>query len=600
MTLTEITLADLSPLANHLWQSSLFVVAVWLLTLALKKNRAAVRYWLWLAASVKFLIPFSLLVAVGGRFGLRTAPATTISQPQWSSVVEGIGRLFAVSAPSLQAVAPPGLDLLPTILLIVWLGGFLGSIVLWVRACWKMRATRKDAIPLALGLSIPVLSSFMRVEPGVVGVLRPVLLLPNGITDRLTPTQLNAVLAHEMYHVRRYDNLTAAIHMLVEAIFWFYPLVWWIRARLVAERERACDEAVLQSGSDAEVYAEGILNVCKFYAESPVVCVSGISGSDLRKRIARIMTERAASNLDFSRKLLLGAAGLLAVAAPVVFGLLNATPSQAQSQSENAATSTPVFEVASIKPNKSGGELRIMGTGDRFTATNISLHGLIQVAYGVQDFQISGIPKWMDSENYDIAAKMDSSLAHDLQKLNEDQLKLQNQRMLQALLADRFKLTLHRETKDLPVYALVTAKNGLKIQVSKPGDTYPNGIQGPDGHPAGEGMDVIRAGLITAQAVPMARLVELLSGILGRTILDKTELKGKYDFMLQLPPDDTHAAMFKGQEGNSQGIDNSSPPESSEPSIFTALQEQLGLKLESTKGPVKVLVIDHVDRPSEN
>ena len=89
------------------------------------------------------------------------------------------------------------------------------------------------------------------------GVLKPVLLLPEGITDRLTPAQLNAVLAHEMCHVRRRDNLTAAIHMLVEAIFWFYPLVWWIRARLVEERERACDEAVLQSGSDAEVYAEG-------------------------------------------------------------------------------------------------------------------------------------------------------------------------------------------------------------------------------------------------------------------------------------------------------------------------------------------------------
>jgi beta-lactamase regulating signal transducer with metallopeptidase domain len=94
----------------------------------------------------------------------------------------------------------------------------------------------------------------------------------------------------EMCHVRRRDNLTAANHMVVEAAFWFYPLVWWIRARLVEEREQACDEAVLQSGSDAEVYAEGILNVCKFYVESPLACVSGISGADLRKRVVRIMT----------------------------------------------------------------------------------------------------------------------------------------------------------------------------------------------------------------------------------------------------------------------------------------------------------------------
>ena len=109
--------------------------------------------------------------------------------------------------------------------------------------------------------------------------------------------------------------------MLVEAVFWFYPLVWWIRARLVEERERACDEAVLQSGSDAEVYAESILNVCKFYVESPLACVSGISGSDLKKRIIRIMTWRAASQLSFSRKLLLATALIAIVIGPVVFGI---------------------------------------------------------------------------------------------------------------------------------------------------------------------------------------------------------------------------------------------------------------------------------------
>src|SRR5580704_7833836 len=102
-----MSLVNLSPLANHLWQSTLFAAAVWLLTLALKKNRAAVRYWLWLAASVKFLIPFSLLVAVGAQFGWRTAPATTITQPQWSSLIEDIGRPFAASAPALQTATQP-------------------------------------------------------------------------------------------------------------------------------------------------------------------------------------------------------------------------------------------------------------------------------------------------------------------------------------------------------------------------------------------------------------------------------------------------------------------------------------------------------------
>jgi beta-lactamase regulating signal transducer with metallopeptidase domain len=141
--------------------------------------------------------------------------------------------------------------------------------------------------------------------------------------------------------------------MVVEAVIWFYPLVWWIGTRLLEERERACDEAVLQSGRDAEVYAEGILNVCKFYIESPLACVSGISGSDLKKRIVRITTQSLADRLTFGRRVLLAAIGVAAVAGPIVFGLVNATPSRAQSQAENQDAFAPVYEVASIKASRS-------------------------------------------------------------------------------------------------------------------------------------------------------------------------------------------------------------------------------------------------------
>ena len=104
------------------------------------------------------------------------------------------------------------------------------------------------------------MSSPWTFEPGVVGIWRPVLLLPEGLADRLTPAQLNAVIAHERCHVGRHDNLAAAVHMLVEAIFWFHPLVWWIERRMIDERERACDEAVLRAGNDPDEYAEGILD----------------------------------------------------------------------------------------------------------------------------------------------------------------------------------------------------------------------------------------------------------------------------------------------------------------------------------------------------
>lgn len=597
MSLMEMTLGDLSPLANHLWQSTLSVVAIWLLTVVLRKNQAAVRYWLWLAASVKFLIPLSLLVGLGSQVGWRRAPAiaAAIAGPHWSSVAADIGGPFTVSAPAHQALASPAFNALPGILFVVWLCGLAVSIILWLR-CWReMRAVRKSAVPMALGLPIPAMSSSALMEPGVFGVRHPVLLLPEGIVDRLTPAQLNAVLAHEMCHVRRRDNLTAAIHMAVEAIFWFYPLAWWIRARLIEERERACDEAVLQFGSDAEIYAEGILTVCKFFVESPVACVSGISGSDLKKRITRIMTQRFARKLTVGRKLLLAAIGVAAITLPVAFGLLRAVPSRAQSQDSNA--SARVYEVASIKPNKSGNNMvRFKMKPDGLSLTGATLHMLIESAYDVRDFQITGAPSWFNSEKYDIEAKMDGSVAEELQKLSDEQRGAENWRMLQALLADRFQLKLHRDTKELPVYALVIAKTGLKLHEATPGDTYPNGFKGPEGV-GGAGMMFMEGngGPVRGQGIAMANLVHLLSQQLGRIVVDKTGLTGKYDFTLQWTPDET-----QGPPSGPPGIGSTPPPESSGPSIFTAIQEQLGLKLESQKGPVEILVIDHAEKPSAN
>ena len=163
----------------------------------------------------------------------------------------------------------------------------------------------------------------MQIEPGVFGLFRPVLLLPEGIRERLSAEHLGEILAHELCHVRRRDNLAAAAHMLVEAVFWFHPLVWWVGARLVEERERACDEEVVGRGSQPELYAESILKTCEFYLESPVACVSGISGADLKQRIARIMTRRSTNGLSMGRKLLLAGAALVTLAVPMSLGTSN-------------------------------------------------------------------------------------------------------------------------------------------------------------------------------------------------------------------------------------------------------------------------------------
>jgi uncharacterized protein (TIGR03435 family) len=589
-------------LVNHLWQSTVVVLIARLLTWTLRSDQARTRYGVWMIASVKFLIPFSLLIAAGESF--RTAVATPIERPGLAAVMGQITQPFSQPGSAADQLDKAHLaaghyaNLLSVILVAVWLGGFLVIVFSWVRGWWGIRAAVRASSPMQLKLpaQVPVLCSPGRLEPGVFGIVRPVLLLPENICDRLSAPQLSAIIAHELWHVRRRDNLTAAIHMLVEATFWFHPAVWWIRARLLEERERACDEAVLRSGSEAKVYAEGIISVCKFYVESPLACASGISGSDLKTRIARIMTQPFARKLTFGRKLLLATIGLAVIVVPIGFGLLNAIPSRAQSQPRDANATAHVYEVASIKPNKSGDNMvRMMNKPEGLSARGATLDMLMQNAYGVRYFQISGSPSWSKSEKYDIEAKMDGSVADELRKLSDDQREIETRRMLQALLAERFQLKLHSETKELPLYALVIAKNGSKLPVAKSGDTYPNGFKGPDGG-GGAGMVFMQGngGPVTGQGVPIKDLVHLLSQQLGRTVVDRTGLTGKYDFTLKWTPEENQ------DPPGPPGIDNAPPPDSLAPSIFTAVQEQLGLKLESQKGPVEILVIDHVERPSEN
>jgi uncharacterized protein (TIGR03435 family) len=219
----------------------------------------------------------------------------------------------------------------------------------------------------------------------------------------------------------------------------------------------------------------------------------------------------------------------------------------------------------------------------RFTAEGMTLKNLIKQAYGIEDDQISGAPKWVTSQTYDIEAKVDNADAATLKNLSEDQYK----HMFQLFLEDHFHLKVHWETKELPVLTLVVAKGGPRLQSAKPGDTYPNGIKGPDGKPAGHaGMMMWGRGRLTGQGIPIASLLPPLTQQLGRIVQDKTGLTGTYDIELHWTED--------------AAPDSGAASDASEPSIFTAIEEQLGLKFQSQKAPVQVLLIDHVDQPSEN
>ncbi len=282
----------------------------------------------------------------------------------------------------------------------------------------------------------------------------------------------------------------------------------------------------------------------------------------------------------------------------LVFDLMNTAHIAAQPLQAPPAP-LPSFDVASIKPNKSGDRRWIIRfPPGRFLGNGLTAKQLIAFAYGVKDFQISGGPSWITSDQYDIEAKEPEALAAELPKLSREEQSAKTHLLVQSLLADRFALKLTHTTKDLPVYALIVAKGGPKLNAATPGDTYPNGMKGPDGR--GAGLMRVGRGEIEGQGVPLTLLVSMLSQQLGRTVLDQTGLKGKYDIQLKWTPDTGAGAMFQARPGGAPGAEQPPPSESTGPSIFTAIQEQLGLKLESTKGPVEVLVIDQIERPSEN
>jgi len=297
------------------------------------------------------------------------------------------------------------------------------------------------------------------------------------------------------------------------------------------------------------------------------------------------MTERFGWKASVSRRLVLLVAGWMAIAGPSVRGQ--------ESSTATTDVKLPAFDVVSIKPDKTGGGMiRVMNRPDGYSATNISLKMLIQAAYGIREDLISGTPGWAESTRYDIDAKVDGADVEALKKLSPEQRRL----ILQPLLADRFKLKVHTETKQLPVFELVVAKGGPKLKEATAGDTYANGIKGPDGVGRG-GMVRMGRGQLTAQGVPMTSVVNILSQQLHRTVIDKTGLAGKYDLELNWTPDEGEGMGPPPGGGQPHG---DAPPEGSGPSIFTAIQEQLGLKLQSGKGPVDTLVIDHVEMPTEN
>ena len=259
------------------------------------------------------------------------------------------------------------------------------------------------------------------------------------------------------------------------------------------------------------------------------------------------------------------------------------------------------FEVVSIHQDKPSPDGRVsmqigfMPNGT-FTARGLNIKKLICMAYGIDDLQVSGGPDWLTSDRYTIEAKADSATQQELPKLAGPQMRLVGQHLVQGLLAERFNLKMHSDRKEIQILALVPTMSGPKLHESTPGDTYANGLKDRDGH-GHAGMMRFDGGKITAQGVPLDNLASQLTEQLHQIVQNKTELKGNFDFSLEWTPEHDHDG---GRPMGSGDAGGTAVQDSNGLSIYTAIQEQLGLKLEAQKSSVPAFVIDRVERPSEN
>jgi uncharacterized protein (TIGR03435 family) len=325
--------------------------------------------------------------------------------------------------------------------------------------------------------------------------------------------------------------------------------------------------------------------------------------------------EAPSNKIENFRKPRMRIAAILAAAGLILTGMIAAPTSHAQSGAQNSSAVAPIFEyeVSTVKLYKPGAEeanggqrMGMMNAPDGFSASGVTLQILLQYAYNVLNNQISSGPDWLNSERFQIDAKMDGAVADALQKLSQDERTEARRKMLQKLLADRFNLTIRKDTRELPVFNLVIAKNGSKLhEVQAPSIPPPGTNPGRGGGRGGPGTISIggrgAVQTLNAQAVQIPTLIRMLSGSVGRPVLDKTGLTGFYDINLQWLPEQAQGAAFAAPDGGPPRGDSPAPlSDSSAPSIFVAVQEQLGLKLESAKGPIDLIVVVHAEKPSDN
>jgi bla regulator protein BlaR1 len=608
MALTASSSVELSIILKATIVLGLTLLGTWLA----RRARASVRHML-LASAFGVLLALPAVAVLLPPVAVAIPTAHSDSSARREIVKPGQTLLyFTGAADDAHAATGQSSIRLSTLLRVGWGAGAILFLVPVAVALWRLRALRRRGLPWLNGeptarmaaahagirRRVDVLLHEEIMVPLTCGFARPAIVLPSD-AEAWTDADVRQAMVHELEHVRRADWPVQLAARIVCALYWFHPLAWIAWRHLGLEAERACDDAVLRDAESTD-YAEQLVTLAARVSNHTFrPALSMASRSDLSARVTALLDSRQAR----------GRAGLLRAASVVgLAGLLGLTisPLRAVGRTQTQApAATPTFEVASIKPNNSGdGRVMLQNQpGGRFTATNVTLRLLIRQAYQLQDFQITGGPGWLNDDHFDIVAKGEAGTPQNALSAMQSPSPTPVQLMIRALLAERFNLVVHNETKDQPIYALILARSDRRLGPElKKSDTdcaavmaAARGRGGAPPPPPGPGQPMpcgIRIGMgnMVLGGATLSQFAASLSMFVGRVVLDRTGLTGAFDLNLTWTP--------VQMPQPPPGAPELPPIDPNGPSIFTAVQEQLGLKLDSQRGPVEMLVIDKAEHPT--
>jgi uncharacterized protein (TIGR03435 family) len=582
-------------LINAAWQIPLLAACTAGLLKILPRAEAKLQYRLWVGCLV-LGIALPALSVMGPLPQLSRHRSELKSLPVQSEMEQATHENDRIMVYTAEAIPPARNERMGRFLLCLYaLSLLVGTVKLLRRLKLTREVVRRSSrvtLPPSVSRSllqaakalhiapVKVYSSLGICCPATVSWPGPMLIVPANFSS-VPEDDAAAAISHELAHIRRRDFEVNLVYEALSLFAYFHPAIHWVKRRIAESREVLCDEIAADATMGRIAYAKSLLSLAKSVSklETQNLLVGVLDSTPLEKRITKLIDARFPSTRLYR---LLSAACCWMILAGLCMGELALSVRLPATQIADINIKPPEFDAVAVTPSEAQvGRVTVIfpHDGKGVTIKNIPLRWMIENAYNIQPLtgRLSGAPDWTKWDRYDIQARIrDSDLAV-YQELDGQE----RWRMLQPILADRFKLTIHRETKTVPAYALVVAENGPKMKEAKPGDPAPNratwsekASQFPFPGKLFDTGDSHQA----AGQMPMNSLARgLLGQVDGRQIVDKTGLAGTYYFLFRWTPPPQ-------------------PPQAS--SLSLALQEYLGLKLEPTKVAVETIVIDHVERLS--